>query len=161
MTKSRRREASTVSDTVSDMVADTIANTCDYWLTTIIMGRYYSGDIEGKFWFGVQSSRDPEFFGGQAVEPGHVEYYFEKEDLPAIIEGLRKCEEALGEHRQTLDTYFEVTKGYTDEELATLLGQPDEKSANGLLEWYARLELGEKIKACVEEHGECAFDAEL
>ena len=30
------------------------------------MGRYYSGDIEGKFWFAVQSSTSPERFG--AVE---------------------------------------------------------------------------------------------
>ena len=27
------------------------------------MGRYYNGDIEGKFWFGVQSSDDADFFG--------------------------------------------------------------------------------------------------
>ena len=161
MTASPRREAFAVADTVADTVTDMAADTCDYSLTTITMGRYYSGDIEGKFWFGVQSSHDPEFFGGHAFEPGHVEYYFEKADLPAIIEGLRECKEALGEHRQTLDMFFEAAKGYTDEELATLLGLPDEKSANRVLEWYARLELGEKIKACVEEHGECAFDAEL
>ena len=27
------------------------------------MGRYYSGDIEGKMWFAVQSSNDWDFFG--------------------------------------------------------------------------------------------------
>jgi len=27
------------------------------------MGRYYNGDIEGKFWFAVQSSDDADFFG--------------------------------------------------------------------------------------------------
>ena len=27
------------------------------------MGRYYQGDIEGKFWFGIQSSTDANFFG--------------------------------------------------------------------------------------------------
>lgn len=153
MTTSLRHEASTVSDTVAD--------TCDYWLTTHTMGRYYSGDIEGKFWFGVQSSDDPEFFGVQAVEPGHIEYYFEKSDLPAIIEGLRKCEEALGEHKQPLDAFFAKPRGYGDKEVATLLGLPDETSAKRMLEWYARLELGEKIKACVEEQGHCGFDAEL
>ena len=26
------------------------------------MGRYYNGDIEGKFWFAVQSSDDADFF---------------------------------------------------------------------------------------------------
>lgn len=29
----------------------------------ILMGRYYSGDIEGKFWFGTQSSDDATHFG--------------------------------------------------------------------------------------------------
>ena len=27
------------------------------------MGRHYDGDIEGKFWFAVQSSDDGEYFG--------------------------------------------------------------------------------------------------
>ena len=27
------------------------------------MGRYYSGDIKGKFWFAIQSSRDASHFG--------------------------------------------------------------------------------------------------
>ena len=31
-----------------------------------IMGRYYHGDIEGKFWFAVQSSQDADFFGSEA-----------------------------------------------------------------------------------------------
>ena len=38
------------------------------------MGRYYDGDIEGKFWFGVQSSDDAEFFGAKEREPMFVEY---------------------------------------------------------------------------------------
>ena len=29
-----------------------------------------------------------------------------------------------------------------------------------LLQWYARLELGEKILKCVKENGECFFEAE-
>ena len=32
------------------------------------MGRYYYGDIEGKFWFGVQSSADASFFGVEEYE---------------------------------------------------------------------------------------------
>ena len=31
------------------------------------MGRYYTGDIEGKFWFGVQSSYAPENIGGELM----------------------------------------------------------------------------------------------
>ena len=29
------------------------------------MGRYYDGDIEGKFWFGIQDTSDGDFFGKQ------------------------------------------------------------------------------------------------
>lgn len=32
------------------------------------MGRYYGGDIEGKFWFAVQGSYDPAFFHVKGVE---------------------------------------------------------------------------------------------
>ncbi len=32
------------------------------------MGRYYNGDIEGKFMFAVQSSDDADFFGVQGQE---------------------------------------------------------------------------------------------
>ena len=31
------------------------------------MGRCYCGDIEGKFWFGVQDSNDVEKFGNNGV----------------------------------------------------------------------------------------------
>ena len=27
------------------------------------MGRYYTGQISGKFWFGIQNSNDPDYFG--------------------------------------------------------------------------------------------------
>ena len=30
-----------------------------------------------------------------------------------------------------------------------------------ILEWYARLKLGLKIKNCVEKQGDCGFQAEL
>ena len=38
------------------------------------MGRYYQGDIEGKFWFAVQSSADPEFFS-----PSHIDELSEED----------------------------------------------------------------------------------
>ena len=41
------------------------------------MGRYYNGDIEGKFWFAVQSSDDADFFGQQG-EARFLNYYFDE-----------------------------------------------------------------------------------
>ena len=39
-------------------------NTKHQDIQDINMGRYYSGDINGKFWFGTQSSGDASHFGG-------------------------------------------------------------------------------------------------
>ena len=47
------------------------------------MGRYYHGDIEGKFMFGVQSSTDADFFGVEG-EATHLSYGFNAEDLSLI-----------------------------------------------------------------------------
>lgn len=128
------------------------------------MGRHYSGDIEGKFWFGVQSSDDADFFGGMGAEPRELHYYFTEDDLPAIEEGIKECKAELGRHKAKLDAFFEPQTSYTDEQLSDYLGLPHDeydKAARRVLEWYARLELGEKILACVKEKGECAFTAEL
>ena len=32
------------------------------------MGRYYRGDIEGKFLFGIQESNDADFFGTKGIQ---------------------------------------------------------------------------------------------
>lgn len=40
------------------------------------MGRYYSGDIEGKFWFAVQSSNAADRFGVSGNEPNFIQYHF-------------------------------------------------------------------------------------
>ena len=53
------------------------------------MGRYYQGDIEGKFWFGVQDSEDADFFGCEG-EARFLTYSFSTEDLPNIEKGLVK-----------------------------------------------------------------------
>lgn len=121
------------------------------------MGRYYSGDIEGKFWFGVQPSDDAEFFGGYSS----LEYQFEESDLDSIQEGIAECEKELGGYKDKLDKFFEgVEKGYDDEMIMKAL-KIDKKQVLNLLSWYARLELGEKILKCVKEKGGCSFSAEL
>jgi len=124
------------------------------------MGRYYSGDIEGKFWFGVQDSDDASFFGGEQSEPSYLDYYFDKSHLPAIRAGIARCLAKLGGHRKKLDTFFKGHPSYNDKTLGEALGVPEDE-AHGLLEWYARLELGEKILQCVEKQGACQFEAEL
>ena len=54
------------------------------------MGRHYLGDIEGKFWFAVQSSNAADRFGSTGYEPSYLEYYFNEEHLPKVQEELKK-----------------------------------------------------------------------
>ena len=129
------------------------------------MGRYYQGDIEGKFWFAVQSSADPEFFSPSHIDEldeedcGMILWEFEKEDLPNIIKGIRECNSKLGSWGKKLDTFFESRESYNDEMLMRALGT-SEKKVRSLLKWYARRGLGYQILRCVEELGHCHFEGE-
>ena len=128
------------------------------------MGRYYSGDIEGKFWFGVQSSDDGEFFGAKPSEPNYVDYYVG--DIEPVKEGIKECHEALGENLNRLDEFFLDKQGYNDEMIVNWYQEKYGKTITegdimDMLKWYARLRLGEKIHDCMKENGECSFSAEL
>ena len=137
------------------------------------MGRYYSGDIEGKFWFAVQDSRDASHFGGQespivdeeSDEAVGSHYIFTKEDLPDIQDALDQCISGLGDNKEKLDQFFEGCVTYNEKQVAEHLEiEGEEKEVKmltlAMLMLYARLGLGEKIKACVEEKGQCEFDAD-
>ena len=54
------------------------------------MGRYYDGDIEGKFWFGIQSSADGEFFG---ATPDYSFIDYVADDKKKVQVGLKKCKQ--------------------------------------------------------------------
>jgi len=124
------------------------------------MGRYYDGDIDGKFWFGVQSSDDADFFGVQGTAT-YLHYYFDKEeDYKNVVEGLEKCVKHLGKNQ-----FDRIHKAFS--EGGSLYGGYDDKMlakegiSNYHLEWYARWLLGNKIKECLDKQGECQFNAEL
>jgi hypothetical protein len=125
------------------------------------MGRYYDGDIEGKFWFAVQSSNDASFFGGSQSEPNYIEYYFSREDdMDSIAEGIAKCEAKLGEDEKKIEEFFKDKQGYNDDMFLKELGWNGDK-VKERLEWYARLTLGRKIHEQVKKTGYCEFRAEL
>ena len=126
------------------------------------MGRYYSGDIEGKFWFGVQASDDANYFGihGEDGDDGNsLLYLFDKDNLPDIIEGMNNCAMKLGKEKEIIDKFFKDNEGYTTGLLAVYLAKSEEE-VKELLKQYARLELGEKILECVLKNGKCEFEAE-
>lgn len=123
------------------------------------MGRYYSGDIEGKFWFGVQRSDAADRFGVTGYEPNYIEYYFTQENLPQIKKELAKIKKTIGsENLKKLNKFFKNVNGYNDQIM----------TEDGVLEiWnehdsdYADYLLGEKIKNYLKNNYECSFKAEL
>ena len=119
------------------------------------MGRYYSGDIEGKFWFAVQSSNAADRFGQQGYEPNYINYSFQEEDLEAVEEEIANIEATLGDKKQKLDDFFASVNGYNDKDIEALGITKEELSD------YADLGLGIKIRDCIKENGSCEFEAEL
>ena len=132
------------------------------------MGRYYSGDIEGKFMVAVQSSNDADYFGCEG-EARFLNYYYHEGHLDQVKEGIKDCKSSLGEYKKHLDNFFKTDgdKGYNDQMLAEYLdknaknGTHTENGVKFFLEWYARLELGKEILKCIKDNGECSFEAEL
>jgi len=127
------------------------------------MGRYYQGDIEGKFWFGVQSSDAADRFNPTnneyAAEDGEICYEFSREnDLADIIEELTNIEETIGGvAMKKLDDFFDETNGYNDTIMKKhgVLDMWNEHKTN-----YADYYLGIKIRDYLKEHSYCAFTAE-
>jgi hypothetical protein len=119
------------------------------------MGRYYSGDIEGKFWFAVQSSNAADRFGVQGQTPEMLHYYFDKYDLPKLEAEIQRIEEFLGKDKQKLDELFETHGGWNDKLLK------ENNITEKQLSEYADLILGYKIHSSILENGQCSFDAEL
>lgn len=115
------------------------------------MGRYYSGMIEGKFMFGIQSSIAADRFGSAYRGPSYVEYYFDEDQLETIKEQL----DELREPYLKVEEFFKDRDGYNDKDA----------QANGItqqdLSDYADYILGEKIMNCIIENGSCTFDAEI
>ena len=124
------------------------------------MGRYYTGDINGKFWFAVQSSDDANFFGVHGEQNGNLEYCYDEEHLPQVRGSVQKCKDTLGEDKDKLDNFFKGKDGYNEEMIMSALCWSKHRVVSQLV-WYARLKLGEKILKCLLEKGECCFEAEL
>jgi|TARA_R100000093_G_scaffold66529_2_gene37752 hypothetical protein len=121
------------------------------------MGRYYNGDIEGKFWFGIQSSDDADFFGFTGQPPtNELCYEFEEEHIPIVEAGIRTCNERLGDYKQKLDTFFKENNAYDVSKALEL----SVKESRQKLKWYARLRLGKQILDCLKDQKYCYFTAE-
>ena len=128
------------------------------------MGRYYDGNINGKFWFGVQSTNDGEFFGMQEDTPSMISYY--SNDLETAKERLGDCKKALGNNLSRLNAFFNKSKGYNNEMIVNWYKDNYNKAVTledikEMLTWFARYELGKKIVKAIEDEGECYYNAEF
>ena len=118
------------------------------------MGRYYNGDIEGKFWFAVQPTDAPTRFGGQVHEPQYVSFAFTEDDLPTCQAELDKIENSPN-FAKTKEFFDKLEGGYNNDMLEEAgITREDVKD-------YADWELGKKIEDCLQQNGECHFDGEL
>jgi len=130
------------------------------------MGRYYEGDISGKFWFAVQSSNAPARFGGEEYEPSYINYYFDEEQLKEVEEELDRIHKNMQGNIEKLDEFFKVNNGYNDQMiidfyLARYNETINEEEVKDMLVEYADYELGNQIANCIKEKGECNINCEL
>ena len=119
------------------------------------MGRYYSGDINGKFWFAVQSSNAADRFGVKGQEPSTIHYYFDEDNLESVEAEIKNIEESLGDKLQVIEKFFEERNSYNDKTLAEA-GITEKELSD-----YADLCLGKEIRDSIKENGECSFEAEF
>ena len=114
------------------------------------MGRYYSGDIDGKFMFATQSSYAADRFGSIG-ETNYISYYFDEDHLGTIDKELNSLESSF----KKVEEFFKDRDSYSteDQEKAGITSQE--------MSEYADYVLGLKIKECIIEQGDCSFEAEL
>ena len=117
------------------------------------MGRYISGDIERKLWFGVQASNAADRFGIQGEPPAYLEYYFDEDDLPEVTKEIKSIEQSIDVKK--MDEFFHSVDSYNQDAL-----DKREITQRDLKE-YADLCLGRDIQKCIVDTKECSFIAEL
>jgi len=114
------------------------------------MGRYYDGDISGKFMFSVQSSDAADRFGSAGYS-NYLDYYFDEEHLPTIKKELA----LLKKDWEVVTKFFKGRDTWSRQE------QEEAGITNQQMSNYADYCLGKEILDHVEENGECHFSAEL
>ena len=125
------------------------------------MGRFYNGDIEGKFWFGVQDSDDVE----NLVTIGSYKYYSWKVcNCSAEIDSAnycRDCYDCIREHIEAAveeEEYddkclhyedcsqgYSLDKGTHYEELVTNMENLKKEIPEGVIKFFENIEQNDKI----------------
>jgi len=119
------------------------------------MGRYYNGDINGKFMFAIQSSSSADRFGVIGEAPAQLSYYFSEDNLDDVESEILRIELGLGDKLQHIEKFFLTNMGYNDKILKEV------NITNEELSEFSDLRMGIKIRDCIKENGECSFTAEF
>tara|TARA_Y100000289_G_scaffold12218_1_gene11326 strand:- start:1181 stop:1588 length:408 start_codon:yes stop_codon:yes gene_type:complete len=109
-----------------------------------IMGRYYTGDIKGKFMFAVQDSDAGERFGAHEFESNVIHYCIQRESYDDIVKELKSIEDTGAVEK--VQKMFEGRLGWNDE-IAEKYGVSRKN-----LEDYADYEMGMKIKQWFDDN---------
>lgn len=120
------------------------------------MGRYYNGDIEGKFMFGVQGSDAGERFGAFEQESGYINYCVNRESYSDIVVELETIR-SKG-HVERVEKMFEKESGWNDT-IMKKYGVSDIDMSE-----YADYKMGKQIKDWFDKNenlDELYFEAEL
>lgn len=120
------------------------------------MGKYYSGDIAGKFMFAVQGSNAPERFGASENQ-NYIDYYIDGSQIDEVREEVKQIEDVHADQIKRAEKMFDESISYNDKTM-NKYGVTKE----GLSE-YADLRLGRQILEYLEENPDCgcSIQAEL
>ena len=120
------------------------------------MGRYYNGDIEGKFMFAVQPSNAGERFGAEDVT-SYIDYYVSRDKYDNIVKELNDIEKT-GAVKRVQDMFAKCEHGYNNK-----IMEENGVSKEDIAE-YADWRLGGQIKEWFDDNPEedgLSFTAEL
>lgn len=126
------------------------------------MGRYYNGDIEGKFMFGVQCSTSGERFGAQEVASNWIDYEIDRDDFEILFNDQMKKLNENGAVSKCKE-FFE----WVDKENNNLYSTKDQEKfgiTHADLSDYADYRLGMQIKDWFDNNKDrdtLCFTAEL
>lgn len=124
-------------------------------LSVYVMGRYYSGDIGGKFWFAIQDSWDAEYFGREPEEVYLFHYcscYAPIDDIGndkafcencfnSFEEHMKECEDTKTWHVSDAEAKFRFEEEDIDDVLSKI--SELEQSVGKYMESYTIRDSGE------------------
>jgi len=120
------------------------------------MGRYYNGDVDGKFMFAVQSSDAHERFGARSEESNYIPYVVYRDSYAEICAELDSIKHKG--HVDKVENMFNKEEGWNDK-IQERYNVTDKD-----LSEYADYKIGLQLKEFFDDNpdtDECRFEAEL